>query len=41
MIMSEESVDISAYFSERAKDIIQMAAEKVIDSGSRNIDTEH
>jgi len=39
--MSEESVDISAYFSERAKDIIQMAAEKVIDSGSRNIDTEH
>jgi len=39
--MSEESVDISAYFSQRAKDIIQMAAEKVIDSGSRNIDTEH
>jgi len=41
MIMSEESVDISAYFSQRAKDIIQMAAEKVVDSGSRNIDTEH
>jgi ATP-dependent Clp protease ATP-binding subunit ClpC len=39
--MSEESVDISAYFSQRAKDIIQMAAEKAVDSGSRNIDTEH
>lgn len=39
--MSEESVDISTYFSQRAKDIIQMAAEKAVDSGSRNIDTEH
>ena len=39
--MSQESVDISTYFSQRAKDIIQMAAEKAVDSGSRNIDTEH
>ena len=39
--MSKESVDISTYFSQRAKDIIQMAAEKAVDSGSRNIDTEH
>ncbi len=34
-------MDISTYFSQRAKDIIQMAAEKAVDSGSRNIDTEH
>lgn len=39
--MSQESVDISTYFSQRAKDVIQMAAEKAVDSGSRNIDTEH
>lgn len=39
--MSQESVDISTYFSQRAKEIIQMAAEKAVDSGSRNIDTEH
>jgi len=39
--MSQESVDISTYFSQRAKDIIQMAAENAVDSGSRNIDTEH
>ena len=39
--MSEESVDISRYFSKRAENIIQMAAEKAVETGSRNIDTEH
>jgi ATP-dependent Clp protease ATP-binding subunit ClpC len=39
--MSEESVDISTYFSQRAKDIIEFAAEKAMETGSRNIDTEH
>jgi ATP-dependent Clp protease ATP-binding subunit ClpC len=39
--MSEETVDITSYFSQRAKDAIQLAAQKAIETGSRNIDTEH
>jgi ATP-dependent Clp protease ATP-binding subunit ClpC len=39
--MPEEAVDITSYFSQRAKDAIQLAAEKAIETGSRNIDTEH
>ncbi|MDD2270518.1 MAG: ATP-dependent Clp protease ATP-binding subunit [Candidatus Dojkabacteria bacterium] len=39
--MAEETVDITSYFSQRAKDAIQLAAEKAIDTGSRSIDTEH
>jgi ATP-dependent Clp protease ATP-binding subunit ClpC len=39
--MPEETVDITSYFSQRAKDAIQLAAEKAIETGSRNIDTEH
>ena len=39
--MPQESVDITSYFSQRAKNAIQLAAEKALDTGSRNIDTEH
>jgi ATP-dependent Clp protease ATP-binding subunit ClpC len=39
--MSEETVDISSYFSQRAKNTIQLAAQQAIDTGSRSIDTEH
>jgi ATP-dependent Clp protease ATP-binding subunit ClpC len=39
--MPEETVDISSYFSQRAKNAIQLAAEKAMDTGSRSIDTEH
>jgi ATP-dependent Clp protease ATP-binding subunit ClpC len=39
--MPEETVDITSYFSQRAKDTIQLAAQKAIETGSRNIDTEH
>lgn len=39
--MNQEYVDITEYFSERAKDAIQSAAEIAVDKGSRIIDTEH
>jgi ATP-dependent Clp protease ATP-binding subunit ClpC len=39
--MAQETVDITSYFSQRAKDAIQLAAEKAMDTGSRSIDTEH
>jgi ATP-dependent Clp protease ATP-binding subunit ClpC len=39
--MPEETVDITSYFSQRAKNSIQLAAEKAMDTGSRSIDTEH
>jgi ATP-dependent Clp protease ATP-binding subunit ClpC len=39
--MPEETVDITSYFSQRAKNTIQLAAQKAIDTGSRSIDTEH
>lgn len=39
--MSQESIDISQFFSERAKNAIQTAAEKALENNNRNIDTEH
>jgi len=39
--MPEETVDITSYFSQRAKNAIQLAAEKAMETGSRSIDTEH
>ncbi|MCA9376766.1 ATP-dependent Clp protease ATP-binding subunit [Candidatus Nomurabacteria bacterium] len=36
-----EQVDITQFFSERAKDAIQLAANEAIENGNRNIDTEH
>lgn len=39
--MNGESVDITQYFSERAKEAIQVAAEAAVEHGNRNIDTEH
>ncbi|HVX93007.1 MAG TPA: ATP-dependent Clp protease ATP-binding subunit, partial [Candidatus Dojkabacteria bacterium] len=39
--MAQEYVDISQYFSERAENAIQTAAELAVDNGSRIIDTEH
>jgi ATP-dependent Clp protease ATP-binding subunit ClpC len=36
-----ESIDITQYFSERANNAIQHSAQEALESGSRNMDTEH
>ncbi len=41
MDQNGESIDINQYFSERAGDAIQYAAEEALEAGSRSIDTEH